>query len=300
MSPYLSGLLPYFLSVAEAGSLTVAAREHAITQPALSRKIRQLEEGLGTKLFERHARGVVPTEAGRILMRRSRLMRIESRRALEELNLLRGVGDGHIVVSAGPVWALVVLPPIIARVREAFPGFTFEIRLAGAEPEIEAVASGDVDIYLGGLDVTAARHLGLEAVRTMELDYFVFGPDDHPLAEAGDDTAWDIAAQTWTAYDSDGAWPFFVEKVRREYGHSIAASTRCTSFTSTLAHARDGGSLVCMSHPLRGLARSFGLKPLPWQPVALSFPTGFCHGSSAAGLPPLAFLMDQLYESDIG
>lgn len=294
MKPYLSGLLPYFLSVAEAGSLTVAAGDHAITQPALSRKIRQLEDGLGTKLFQRHARGVVLTEAGHILRRRSRLMRIEAQRAIEELNLLNGIGDGHIVVSAGPVWAMVILPPIIARVERAYPGFTFEIRLAGREPALEAVASGDVDIYLGGLDVTAARHLGLEAVQTMALDYLVFGSDDHPLAKAREIDIADLPAKKWTTYDADGAWPFFVDKVQRETRQLIVASITSTSLLSSLALARDSDTLFCMSHPLRALAVQFGLKPLAHQPVELSFPTGFCHGSSAAGLPPLAFLIEEL------
>jgi DNA-binding transcriptional LysR family regulator len=65
--------LRYFLAVAEAGSLSAAARRLYITQPALSLALGKLEEGVGVKLFTRHARGVELTAAGEVFAEKARL-----------------------------------------------------------------------------------------------------------------------------------------------------------------------------------------------------------------------------------
>ena len=61
----------YFLKVAETEHMTRAARELNLSEPTLSRTIRQLEEELETKLFERRGRSIVLTESGSILMSRA-------------------------------------------------------------------------------------------------------------------------------------------------------------------------------------------------------------------------------------
>ncbi|MEV4259484.1 LysR family transcriptional regulator, partial [Spirillospora sp. NPDC049652] len=71
-------LLGYVVAIAEEGSVSAAARRLHLTQPTLSRQLRDLERELGTRLFEREGRGLVPTEAGRALLRRARVILAES------------------------------------------------------------------------------------------------------------------------------------------------------------------------------------------------------------------------------
>ena len=59
--------LSYFVAVVDTGSISAASRQVHIAQPALTRQIRLLEEDLGTRLLERHPRGVSPTVAGKAL-----------------------------------------------------------------------------------------------------------------------------------------------------------------------------------------------------------------------------------------
>ena len=59
--------LSYFIAVAETGSISAASRRVHVAQPALTRQVRLLEEDLGTRLLERHARGVSLTVAGQAL-----------------------------------------------------------------------------------------------------------------------------------------------------------------------------------------------------------------------------------------
>ncbi|MGE0315145.1 MAG: LysR family transcriptional regulator [Lautropia sp.] len=64
--------LKYFVKVVEAGSMTRAAEQLFVAQPALGMQIRQLEEDVGVALLDRHSRGVTPTRAGALLLERAR------------------------------------------------------------------------------------------------------------------------------------------------------------------------------------------------------------------------------------
>lgn len=297
MLPHLSALLPYFISVAETGSLTAASRAHAITQPALSRKIHQLESGLGTVLFRRHARGMLLTQAGEILLRRGRLVQIETQRAVDEIQLLKGAGRGRITISAGPYWCLTVLPQAVAEVTQAYPGFTFDVHLASAKPDADAVASGKVDLYAGGLDVTYCRKLGLEVVQAATLSYLVFAPPRHPLAKAGKVEIIDLAAHPWVHYREDGAWPFIIETIHRQADVPVNVQVSSDSLVTTLQQAERSACLIGLSQPLADIAARFGLQPLASQPLDFQFPTGFCYGASAKDLPPLALVIEKLETS---
>ncbi|MEQ8400252.1 MAG: LysR family transcriptional regulator [Roseitalea porphyridii] len=294
MLPHLSALLPYFISVAETGSLTAASRAHAITQPALSRRIHQLETALGTALFRRHARGMSLTSAGEVLLRRARLMQIETQRAIDEIQLLKGEGKGRITISAGPYWCLTILPEVVAEVTRTYPGFTFDVHLAGAKPEVDAVASGRFDLYAGGFDVTYCRGLGLEVVQAATLSYIVFAPPRHPLADAIDIELADLAAHPWVHYHGDGAWPFIVETIQRQADRPVSVQVSSDSLATTLEQAARGACLMGLSQPLADLAARFGLRQLACQPLDFQFPTGFCYGASAKDLPPLALLIEKL------
>lgn len=80
--------LESLIRIAEFGSLTRAAREMGLSQPALTRHVRTLESTLGTRLVERHERGSTITEAGQIVVDHARRMAAEreaTRRALEKV-----------------------------------------------------------------------------------------------------------------------------------------------------------------------------------------------------------------------
>lgn len=99
-----SRLLRHFLAVVEHKGITSAAEELHISQPALTKSIRQLEDNLGVTLFERMPTGVVPTPFGEILARRARLMDLEYRHALAEIHAIKGGAGGTINIGAAPVW----------------------------------------------------------------------------------------------------------------------------------------------------------------------------------------------------
>jgi DNA-binding transcriptional LysR family regulator len=107
-----------FVDVIESGSLSRTARRLNISQPALSKSLRQLEERLATRLLHRTPRGVHATKFGDAFYRRALTIAAEFRRAKEELGNLRGSTFGEVAlgVTPGPGILDRVIPSAVARI----------------------------------------------------------------------------------------------------------------------------------------------------------------------------------------
>lgn len=120
-------LIRSFLAVAEAGSLSAAARQTGISQPTLGRHIRDAEAALRLQLFTRVAQGLVLTDAGQALLGPARAMRL----AAAELAMTaagRAIGvEGTVRITASHVVSSALLPPILARLRREEPGIQIDL-----------------------------------------------------------------------------------------------------------------------------------------------------------------------------
>ena len=117
----------HFLAVAEHLNFTAAATQLNISQPALSRSIKQLEERLGVPLLDRLPSGVVLTRYGEILARRARLMQLDAEHTLSEIDALKTGSGGKLRVGAGPLWATVYLPAAVAALQRQHSSYQIEI-----------------------------------------------------------------------------------------------------------------------------------------------------------------------------
>jgi DNA-binding transcriptional LysR family regulator len=125
-------LIRSFLAVLEAGSLTGAARATGARQPTLSRHVAELEAQLGTALFERTGRGVVPTAAALAIADAARQME-EGALGLERaLARRRDTATGVVRVTASQVAAVWLLPPLLAEFQAAEPGIQAELVASNA------------------------------------------------------------------------------------------------------------------------------------------------------------------------
>src|SRR5690606_30634361 len=106
----MNGLaLKYFLEVCNSGSLSAASASAHVAISAISRQISHLEEQVGSPLFERTARGMQPTQAGRLLLAHARRTVLETQTTLAAIANLRGMQGHEIRVSSsqGPANDLV-------------------------------------------------------------------------------------------------------------------------------------------------------------------------------------------------
>jgi DNA-binding transcriptional LysR family regulator len=116
-----------FLGALQHGSLSGAARALGITQPTVGRHISALEQALGLALFTRSQTGLLPTEAALALRPYAEAMR-STAAALRRAADSHGAGvRGTVRVSASEVVGVEVLPPLVARLREAHPRLTVEL-----------------------------------------------------------------------------------------------------------------------------------------------------------------------------
>jgi DNA-binding transcriptional LysR family regulator len=174
--------LRYFLAVVEAGSLSRAAAMLNLSEPALSKSIRLLEQSLGVQLLERHARGITPTVFGQALTERARVIRSELRHAYEDISMLRGGERGQVTVGTLPLFAAGVLPRAVAELLTLRPGIQVSVREALADSLIPKVLSGDFDFALMTMrpyEIDPA--LAQEFLQKRDLPVVIMG-SGHPLS----------------------------------------------------------------------------------------------------------------------
>jgi LysR family transcriptional regulator of gallate degradation len=107
--------LRYFVAVYEHGNLSRAAEDIPISQPALTRSIKMLEDELGVELFERHARGAAPTPAGERFFHHAKSILAECARAREDALEAQGRLSGDVTIGMGPLFASHVIDDIVTR-----------------------------------------------------------------------------------------------------------------------------------------------------------------------------------------
>lgn len=169
------------LHVAETGSLSKASDRLNIAQPALSRQVRMLEEELGVRLFDRHGRGMVVTEAGQeVLERASRIM--------SELDEIKACAvdanaplKGNISIGLPPTVSEIISVPLIEEFRKVHPDVTVSLSSAYSGYVLDWLQRGDVDIAVL-YDPRATRTLRSRPL--LQENLFVIGPADARFSPA--------------------------------------------------------------------------------------------------------------------
>ncbi|MGI6853500.1 LysR family transcriptional regulator [Mesorhizobium sp. 1B3] len=169
----------YFQSVVQHGSIRAASEALLINQSAISRQIQSLEDEYEVSLLERHARGIRLTPAGELLFNTLREMEFAAERAKSEINALQGLKRGHIKIHTIESMIHHVLPSVIEKFHDQFPGVNFEIILAGSDAVVTAVRNGETDFGL--TFVTHATH-GVQTYCKMDCRLSAIMRPDHPLA----------------------------------------------------------------------------------------------------------------------
>lgn len=135
-----------FLHVAETGSLSLAAKRLNVTQPALSRQIRQLEEEAGSALFIRTGRGVQLSEAGHIFVPRARIITEEIERLKMDMLAFSGTLCGEVRLGLPPSVGLALAGPVVEKFRNEYPNVHLRVTQLLSGGLQEALLNGRLDI----------------------------------------------------------------------------------------------------------------------------------------------------------
>lgn len=145
--------LRYFDAVARTGHFGKAAEQCAVTQPALSMQIQDLERELGTQLLERGRKGVMLTESGREIAARAAQVLTDIRDMVDCARRQGSVPSGPLHFGVIPSIAPYILPPLLPLIREHYPDLDLHLRETQTQHLVRELLDGRLDLLLLGLPV---------------------------------------------------------------------------------------------------------------------------------------------------
>ncbi|WP_328590056.1 LysR family transcriptional regulator [Roseibium marinum] len=169
------------LGIADFGSINSAARAAGLTQPAMSKSLRTLENRVGTALFYRMKTTMKLTRSGEVLLRRVKLAQAEIRQAVEEIGYLRGETGGRIRIGALPLTLGGLVPVAVEKLLCSFPDAQVAIVDGTYEALLRDLAEGNIDILAGTIRQPIPIG-GLESEELFRDDIAIIAARNHPLA----------------------------------------------------------------------------------------------------------------------
>jgi DNA-binding transcriptional LysR family regulator len=172
--------LRYFLAVSEELNFGRAALRLHISQPPLSRQIRQLEDQLGVELFLRGKSGVALTEAGAAFLPEVRRTLVQAEKAVAVARAARGAEGGKFVVGYTTVFDRSAIPDVADRLRQRFPNWRIVTRGKHSISLVRDVKNGTMDAAFIGLHTETQ---GLTVETLLEEPLVLALPAKHQLAQ---------------------------------------------------------------------------------------------------------------------
>ncbi|MBL8310538.1 MAG: LysR family transcriptional regulator [Burkholderiales bacterium] len=221
--------LQALVAAVEEGSFRGAARRLGVSQPALTKTLRELELELSTTLVERSTRGVTPTLQGKVLYERALNVARELTAATDAINQMGGNMVGTLSVSAVPLAVMLLLPEAARTFGRDFPGVKLRIVEELYMAHLPRLRRREVDVAIGGIpDDLASGEYGIEPLMTTRMVPVV--RKGHPLA--GATSLADLGRLGWiyTGVTSDAGYATTLFAM-----HQLPAPPVAASVTSTLA-----------------------------------------------------------------
>ncbi len=251
--------LAAFNAIVSSGSLGRAADALNVTQPALSRTIRRLEEQAGAPLFERHSKGMQLTDVGRALQPHALLLQRESEHASENIKAMLGLAKGTIRVGAVGSIACLVLPLAIGRTCKKWPNLQVQVIEGVWDRLADALVSHEIDLALGVDTEDTGEIVAVKDCRWEDTSYVVAGRH-HPLRKKPKLKLSDTLAERWAILPK-GTGPF--EHMKSVFARqnlalpNVVVETRSVmALKSLIGHS---GFLGWMPAPMYDAERKAGL-----------------------------------------
>lgn len=207
-----------FLALADGGSFVSAAQATGLSQPALHRSVRDLEEVTGDPLLERRGRGIALTHAGRKLARGIRLAAAEIAAAIAEA---RPDGEtSRIVIGAMPLSRALLVPRAVAPLLAERPGVSVSIVEGSWRELVEPLRDGQIDLMIGALRPTALPDL--DQVPLHDHRVVIVAGARHPLAGIAAVPLERLAAFPWIVGHAGS--PLRIQWEKMFEGHPAPAS----------------------------------------------------------------------------
>ena len=199
--------LRHFVAVVETGNLTRAASRIPISQPALTRSIRNLEQRMRVELLERNPRGVTPTAAGVQFYKHAKVVLSECSRITSDMSEFRRGTGGTVRIGIAALFARYVIDEVALEVAETHPKLAMVIRMGLFEDLVSELEDGRLDLVFSNLPpVSVPSALTVEVLG--QVQSAIVANSRHPLAQASTVERADLVDAKWVVIDQPHANDF--------------------------------------------------------------------------------------------
>lgn len=283
-----------FLAIAKEENLSAAAENLGLTQPSLTKRLTNLEEALGSKLFERHRRGMRLTAAGRLFLARALRIEHEYGQAREEVRTLAGMGLECLRVGASPLFHLRYAAPLFALLRNRFPALTFDLVADQNAVTLPMLRDGRLDIVLGPIEQQTSDGL-IAVIPIAQMELFVIMASNDTAARNAVLRPEHLQDFEWVAYggatDNTPHLRRYCTKHRLGAPRIIAHST---SFAATLDLTRALAAKLLAPTQLAEHFLRAGLVARPISPPISKLAVGAHVRQSSLRIPVIQKLLEDL------
>lgn len=263
--------LRYFVAVAEKENISQAAKTLHVSQPALSRQMRDLEEELGISLFKRGGKFVRLTEAGQVFLREAHaaLVRVDDAVAITKAAAHRK--RNQICVGYGPVPTAEILPRALRAFQRSNPQVKVRLRAMTTEGMIRALRSGNIDVSLMANGLSE----DLEGLTVMELCTYplrVAVPRTHRFARMRSVQIGDVAREPIISLSREGFkwYHVLVQRLLSPFNRAFEIAEEHDNSQGVIAAVEAGrGVAIAWSVVARSAGDRIVLRPLKPEPQPL-------------------------------
>ena len=260
-------LVRSFLAVLDAGSLSGAARHLGGSQPTIGRHVAQLERQLGTTLFERGGRGLVPTAAAQSIADQARSMDDSAQTIARKVTGLGRDMQGSVRVSASQVVAVHLLPGLLGALRRQMPGVTVDIV---ASNRMSNLLRREADI---AIRMARPQQASLLARRVGRVDIGIYASAEYLSRRPSPRTAQDLLRHELIGFDQDeqiirGLQGVGVAVTRESF--QVRSDDHLVHWQCLLAGLGIGFAATWLAEREPGLRRLLPDLPIPALPVWLA------------------------------
>ncbi|HEU5352237.1 MAG TPA: LysR family transcriptional regulator [Terracidiphilus sp.] len=226
-----------FLAAARIGNFTRAAQQLHISQSAFTVQIRQLEQSVGAKLFDRSKRRVSLTEVGRDLLGPMERLVIDAEAIVGRTQQLTDLKRGVVRISALPSVAAQMLPMIVHKFAQAYPGVVVQVKDVVAEKLIEMVKKEEVDF---GIGTQMRRDRDVVASPLLVDRLCAFVPRGLPLAQKSSTTLKELVILPLILTGKDSSVREIVERALKQQRLSLTLAYETNYMATAISMARAG------------------------------------------------------------
>lgn len=264
--------LRQFITVADCGSISRAAARFNISQPTLSRSIKNLEIRQGVPLFDRHGEGVTLTEYGKILYARSREILNQYERASEEIACLKGRSKPSLHIAAGDLWGYVHLPAIVQSFLREEPNYLIDIEIVDHAKRLDGLRNGTYDLVFGIIDPSIEAFFSLNFIKLKAEGFCIYGDARHPLAGRQNIKDSDLAKYSWVNHKFEfGLYDETTKPNNRDY------TLKVNTLLNTVQLIQGTELLISASSGMQPLFEKFSLTRICTDESRPVLPSGAIH-----------------------